>query len=192
MRSDNFAAALFLLALACSEEAPSWESPGDPCNAPSYCTSPKELRECSERSWSSVDCEQHCAAQGKPALGCQNGAVGARCRCGDCPLAPSCLDPQTIEVCSNDTVEAIPCTVRCESMGFSISHGCVSEPLGAQCWCSNGDECQPSEPRCVDSVLLAECEGGVWSLTDCRIGCSDEGGVCTLDVESRHHQCSCR
>ncbi len=192
LRSGFLATALAFS--SCGPPPPSWDSPGDPCNSPSWCTSSTELRECEDRRWVDVDCDERCTAEGLLSAGCQIEIQGARCLCEACSGPLTCIDDSTIETCVAGEKVATSCVDECAAHGYDTAHGCRME-VGAEakCQCSNASTCTvEGQARCVDSALLATCQAGAWAVVDCRTSCPDELGVCTLDVDSGAHVCACK
>lgn len=184
-----------LLALACeSEPAPVvWDQVGDPCNSPAWCTDEGVLRECQERRWADVDCDARCAAEGLQNAGCKLELQGARCLCEACPGPLTCLDADTIEICSNGEKVSQSCTEHCLAAGYDTAHGCHTNlDQVAACQCSHTTTCTAEgQAGCVDWTQLATCQSGAWSVVDCTVTCNDPDAVCTFDPDTTNYRCSC-
>lgn len=192
---------VLLLAAACeSDPAPLvWDQPGDPCNSPAWCVGDSQaqaqvqLRECQDRRWVDVDCDERCAAEGLQSAGCQPEIQGARCLCEACPGPLTCLDESTIETCLDGAKVATACADYCAANGYDTAHGCrTTIDQKAQCQCSNAATCTvEGQARCVDATQLATCQSSVWSVVDCQQSCANEFAVCTYDPATGAHACDC-
>lgn len=195
MRSREPALVALLLALGCEPEpAPLvLDQAGDPCNSPAFCTSESVLRECQDRRWADVVCEERCAAEGLQNAGCRAELQGARCVCEACPGPLACIDADTIEICVGPDKSTRSCLEHCAAAGFDTAHGCRTSIEGvAACQCSQVATCTvEGQARCVDGTQLATCQAGAWSIDDCTVTCDNPLAVCTFDITGDRYICAC-
>ncbi len=96
-----------------------------------------------------------------------------------------------------DTLDA-----QCKLEQYDFAYGCVDTPDGVEIDCGEGSgtACQGVPSSCLDSNVLASCQWGKQSETDCLKKCTETGdemgvlydfGSCDLDMGTMEYKCLC-
>jgi hypothetical protein len=95
-----------------------------------------------------------------------------------------------------DTLDA-----QCKLEQYDFSYGCVDTAEGVEIDCGEGSgtACQSAPSSCLDSNVLASCQWGKQSETDCFKQCTEIGemgvlydfGSCDLDGMTMEYKCLC-
>lgn len=106
-----------------------------------------------------------------------------------------CLDENTLGTCNvaDQSTTPLSCDDACASMGFSTAIGCSVATEGKhQCYCDQASA-TCTESSCGGGLALAECIGGMLSVTDCNQECQAQGlpGDCGYDQQSASYFCNC-